>query len=459
MSNACGTISRVSAAAFALLIASVSPAHAQETDEFPVRVTVRTSQLRPDGFGSANWLTGYVDGTAATLKCSQCGQLQPGRFHGRWDKDTLRIRSTGMFGKHKVREDRFEVGLLGPKRDTSWSRDKPVLLTAYGTSEQQCVQPIRLANNVISKIDHPADWRVVIACTPQSWESASLEFHIVGGTRVAFTMWDNPKVPTGGVILTVLNAEQFDRCMRPGCYVHTILHELGHFRTLSSDENLVDADASEHEQALYREHPASEFPSMQDLKAAALFPLSVHLLEVQWPQGAAGAVTGTGRGNIFNGAASTTAFDFVTTCPDRLAITTDQASSYQGRWEAEPSRLSIVVTRPAPQPSYTCELKTEMKPAQVYLRNVGSGEVMPVTQEQFKARVDAARTATKAAPPKLTNADVVSMVALDISTSIIVAKIAASDCAFDTSPEGLRQLKAANVPDAVVLEMVKRSGR
>ena len=176
MSNACGTISRVSAAAFALLIASVSPAHAQETDEFPVRVTVRTSQLRPDGFGSANWLTGYVDGTAATLKCSQCGQLQPGRFHGRWDKDTLRIRSTGMFGKHKVREDRFEVGLLGPKRDTSWSRDKPVLLTAYGTSEQQCVQPIRLANNVISKIDHPADWRVVIACTPTScrwWRSTS----------------------------------------------------------------------------------------------------------------------------------------------------------------------------------------------------------------------------------------------------------------------------------------------
>ena len=36
-------------------------------------------------------------------------------------------------------------------------RDHPVLITVYGQSEQECLQPIRLAYNVINKIEHPAD--------------------------------------------------------------------------------------------------------------------------------------------------------------------------------------------------------------------------------------------------------------------------------------------------------------
>ena len=472
-------VSRACAAGCVLLLASVPPSRAQETEKFPVRVTVVKSVLGRDGFGDSNWIIAYVDGTPAKLRCAQCGQLQAGRFHGRWDKEKLRVRSVEMFGKHKVREEKYDVSLDGPRRDTTWSRDKPVLITAYGVSEQECLLPMQLANSVIMKIDHPADWRVVMACTPQTWERASLEFHNVGGTRLAFTTWDNPLVPGNGVVLTVLNAEQFDRCMRPGCYVHTILHELGHFRKLSADETLVEADASDHEQTLYQEHPASEFPSIQDLKARAAdrtraataaaatnalevsktFPLSVHLLDVQWPDTPSGAVSGKGRGNIFAGTAAT-AFDFTTTCPDRLALT-GPGPAYQGKWEAEPARLSILVRRPAPQPPYTCELRTETKPASVYQRNVATGMVTQLTQEQFNARMAAARSAAaaKAAPPTLTNADVASMVAANLSDAIVLAKISASECAFDTSPAGLRQLKAAKVPDTIVLEMIKRVSR
>jgi hypothetical protein len=469
------------AAAIGLVCSSTESSVAAAADEkpdYPVRVTIRTSDRRTEGYGSVVSLSGYVDGTAAELRCSgQCDRLLPGRYRARWDKDKLRIVATQSFGKRKAEEVKYEVSLQGPKRDLTWTRDHPVLITAYGQSEQECLQPIRLAYNVINKIEHPADWRIVMACTPQSWENASLEFHVVGGTRMAFTLWDDAKVPGHGVVLTVLNAEQFDHCMNDGCYVHVILHELGHFRKMSSDEKEVDADAKEHEEALYREHPASEFPTIRDLSAKngtasgataarAAFPLTVLLLDAQWPDPTVGGVA-KGRGNIMTTGPTTTAaaFDFVTNCPDPFpAGTGTEASAYPGRWDAEPTRMSIVVKRPAPQPAYTCELRTDTKPDQVYVRNVNGG-VMAMTQEQFKRRVDAAsRTAATAKPspppaPKLTNADVVAMVAANLSPAIITAKIAASDCAFDTSPEGLRQLKAANVPDTVVVEMIKRAAR
>lgn len=62
--------------------------------------------------------------------------------------------------------------------------------------------------------------------------------------------------------------------------------------------------------------------------------------------------------------------------------------------------------------------------------------------------------AQEAAAP-LTNNDIVEMVKTGISTDIIVAKIKASVCKFDTSPATLQQLKAAGVPDAVILAMVQ----
>lgn len=49
------------------------------------------------------------------------------------------------------------------------------------------------------------------------------------------------------------------------------------------------------------------------------------------------------------------------------------------------------------------------------------------------------------------------MAKLGLSNEVIVVKIEVSDCAFDTTPGALRQLKTAGVPDAVLIEMIRRS--
>ena len=59
------------------------------------------------------------------------------------------------------------------------------------------------------------------------------------------------------------------------------------------------------------------------------------------------------------------------------------------------------------------------------------------------------------APQKpLTNADVLGMVEARLAPEVIVEKIKGSPCDFDTSPEALRGLKEAGVPDALLLVMV-----
>ena len=55
----------------------------------------------------------------------------------------------------------------------------------------------------------------------------------------------------------------------------------------------------------------------------------------------------------------------------------------------------------------------------------------------------------------LTNKDVLEMMKAGIAADIIVAKIKSSETNFDTSPGALAELKAANVPDSVILAMVK----
>ena len=61
---------------------------------------------------------------------------------------------------------------------------------------------------------------------------------------------------------------------------------------------------------------------------------------------------------------------------------------------------------------------------------------------------------------RLTNQDVISMVQLQLSDDLIIAKIRASAAkgadavSFDTSADGLRALKAANVPDSVIKAMI-----
>jgi hypothetical protein len=62
---------------------------------------------------------------------------------------------------------------------------------------------------------------------------------------------------------------------------------------------------------------------------------------------------------------------------------------------------------------------------------------------------------TTAAANVLTNKDVVDMIKAGLAADIIVAKIKSSETNFDTSPAALAELKAANVPDSVMLAMVK----
>ena len=55
----------------------------------------------------------------------------------------------------------------------------------------------------------------------------------------------------------------------------------------------------------------------------------------------------------------------------------------------------------------------------------------------------------------LTNDDVIGMVKAGISADIIIAKIKATSCSFDTNPATLKGLKDAGVPDNVILAMVQ----
>jgi hypothetical protein len=54
----------------------------------------------------------------------------------------------------------------------------------------------------------------------------------------------------------------------------------------------------------------------------------------------------------------------------------------------------------------------------------------------------------------LTNKDVADMHRSGLSADVIIAKIKAGPCSFDTSPQALQGLKAEKVPDNVILAMV-----
>lgn len=59
----------------------------------------------------------------------------------------------------------------------------------------------------------------------------------------------------------------------------------------------------------------------------------------------------------------------------------------------------------------------------------------------------------------LSNKDILEMIAIGLSTEIILAKIKTSTCNFDTSTAALRELKKAAVPDAIILAMVQTPTR
>jgi hypothetical protein len=55
----------------------------------------------------------------------------------------------------------------------------------------------------------------------------------------------------------------------------------------------------------------------------------------------------------------------------------------------------------------------------------------------------------------LTNRNIIGMQAMRMSPDVIIAKINASPTSFDTTPYGLQKLKAAGVPDKVIVAMVQ----
>jgi len=58
----------------------------------------------------------------------------------------------------------------------------------------------------------------------------------------------------------------------------------------------------------------------------------------------------------------------------------------------------------------------------------------------------------------LTNAKVIELHKLDLGDAVIIEKIKVSDCKFDTSVEGLKQLKEAGLSGAVIKEMIAAGG-
>jgi len=54
----------------------------------------------------------------------------------------------------------------------------------------------------------------------------------------------------------------------------------------------------------------------------------------------------------------------------------------------------------------------------------------------------------------LTNADVLMMLKMGLSSEVIIAKIKVSNCSFDTSPTALQELKQANATDALIMAMM-----
>jgi hypothetical protein len=76
-------------------------------------------------------------------------------------------------------------------------------------------------------------------------------------------------------------------------------------------------------------------------------------------------------------------------------------------------------------------------------------------QPQTQTQPPQAQTQPQPSDAKLTNKDVLDMVKAGLAPAVVVAKIKGSASGFDTSPAALQELKAAGVPDEVMLAMVQ----
>ncbi len=77
---------------------------------------------------------------------------------------------------------------------------------------------------------------------------------------------------------------------------------------------------------------------------------------------------------------------------------------------------------------------------------------------QAQPRLQAA-SSSSSAKETLTNVSIVELAQLGFSDAVIIEKIHQSDCRFDTSLNGLKQLKAARVTDAVLAAMMNPTAK
>jgi TonB family protein len=204
----------------------------------------------------------------------------------------------------------------------------------------------------------------------------------------------------------------------------------------------------------------------------AHYPLEIELLEMNWSPFESYGISlrgfsTIGRGNIRN-RDKIASFDFRAICPGPLQASMPGAF-YRGRWQLEGVQLLVLASKIGDSQSVqVCELKTSIRPDGVYVKSRSTGIVTWLTQDEYTKQVrNAGNSPSGAEPPvqnaprpvssaKITNSDVIAMVNSGLSPEVILAKINASQCSFDTSPEGLKQLKDAHVPEQVVIELIKR---
>jgi hypothetical protein len=79
-----------------------------------------------------------------------------------------------------------------------------------------------------------------------------------------------------------------------------------------------------------------------------------------------------------------------------------------------------------------------------------------LTAGPLSVRATAAKTIQQSASSTtcLNNQDVLAMLKANLAVEIVIAKIKASDCNFDTSPETLKKFQADGVPGEVIMAMI-----
>jgi hypothetical protein len=85
------------------------------------------------------------------------------------------------------------------------------------------------------------------------------------------------------------------------------------------------------------------------------------------------------------------------------------------------------------------------------------GRLLSFSAECVNAQASPAVAVPHPAPMKLENSDVLDMVNAGLPEEVIIAKIQGSLCGFDTSPAALATLKSSQVPNGVILAIVKKS--